>query len=109
MAGPEPIVVLVEYQAPRMSPDEAAEVARQSAAVLRSVPGLVEARFLGDFEGGTHCFLLTWTGREAMETYMTSDQMHTVRSAASSFVEGRPTRRIFVDYTLQDRKEHEPA
>lgn len=94
----EPIVVLVEWDATAMGPDEARRMARESLTVLRKVPGLDEARIFGDFESGRHCFLLTWRDREAMERYMLSEAMHAVRGAALPFVSGKPERRVFVDY-----------
>lgn len=96
--GGHPIVVLVEWQATDLSLAQAEEMARSSLEVLRQVPGLDEARIFGDVESGTHCFLLTWRNREAMDRYMASEAMHAVRSAALPFVEGKPGRRIFVDY-----------
>lgn len=93
-----PIVVLVEWQATAMSISQAEEMAHSALAVLRAVPGLNEARIFGDFESGTHYFLLTWRDRASMERYMASDAMHAVRSAALPFVAGKPGRRFFVDY-----------
>jgi len=92
------LVVLVEWNAPGLRITDAQAVAKQSMSVLRSTPGLLDARFFGDFESGTHCFLLTWKNREAMDRYMASEAMQAVRGAAAAFVEGAPTRRIFVDY-----------
>lgn len=96
------IVVLVEWNAPEMSPDEAEDVAERSRTVFDATPGLLDARFFGDFETGTHCFLLTWKNREVMEQYMASEAMHAVRGSAAPFVSGKPTRRIFVEYGDRD-------
>ncbi len=93
-----PIVVLVEWSAPEMTMEQADDVAAKSKAVFDATPGLLDARFFGDFETGTHCFLLTWKDREAMERYMASQAMHAVRGSAAPFVAGKPTRRIFVEY-----------
>lgn len=93
-----PIVVLIEWNAPEMSPAEAENVAEQSKAVFDATPGLLDARFFGDFESGTHCFLLTWKDRDSMERYMASEAMHAVRGSAAPYVAGKPTRRIFVEY-----------
>lgn len=81
-----------------MSPADAEEMARSSLAALRNVPGLEEARIFGDFESGTHCFLLSWRDRDSMDRYMASEVMHAVRGAALPFVAGKPERRVFVDY-----------
>jgi len=96
--GNQPIIVLIEWQATAMSVADAGEMARSALAVLDGVQGLDEARVFGDFESGTHCFLLTWRNREAMDQYMASDVMHTVRDAALPFVAGKPQRRVFIDY-----------
>jgi quinol monooxygenase YgiN len=88
----------VEWQAREMSLHEAEVMARDALTVLRDVPGLDEARIFGDFEGGRHCFLLTWHDGAAMDRYMASDAMHAVRGAALPFVTGKPSRRIFIDY-----------
>lgn len=93
-----PLVVLVEWNAPDMSFADAQAVAKKSLSVLGSAAGLLDARFFGDFETGTHCFLLTWRDEKAMEQYMASEAMQSVRGSAAPFVVGPPTRRIFVDY-----------
>lgn len=93
-----PIVVLVEWQASDMDEAQAVEMARSAREVLARVPGLTDIRMFGDFESGTHCYLLTWRDREAMDRYMTSDAMQAVRGAALPFVAGKPGRRIFVEY-----------
>ena len=92
------IVVLVEWHAPDMSLSGAEEMARDALAVLRSVPGLDDARIFGDFESGTHCFLLTWHDSAAMDRYMASEAMQAVRAAATPFVKGKPGRHFFIDY-----------
>lgn len=93
-----PLVVLVEWNAPAMDLADAQEMARQSFAVLKSTPGLLDARFFGDFETGTHCFLLTWRDKNSMAQYMASKAMQSVRGSAAPFVVGTPTRRVFLDY-----------
>jgi heme-degrading monooxygenase HmoA len=93
-----PIVVLVEWPGGEMGLGAADQMARDSLVVLDQVPGLEDVRFFGDFDGGTHCFLLTWRSREAMERYMASEAMHAVREAAMPFVAGKPIRRVFVEY-----------
>lgn len=81
-----------------MTPAEAEDVARSSMTVFGETHGLLDVRFFGDFETGTHCFLLTWKDREAMEQYMASQAMHAVRGSAAPFVVGKPTRRTFEEY-----------
>lgn len=98
MVPEQRLAVLVEWNAPEMGLADAQAVARQSMSVLRSTPGLLDARFFGDFESGTHCFLLTWKNKEAMDRYMASEAMQSVRGSAGPFVAGAPTRRIFVEY-----------
>ena len=99
-AGDErPIVVLVEWQAGEMEVEQAEQMARGALAVLADVPGLDDVRLFGEFETGVHCFLLTWSGREAMDRYMASSAMLGVRQAALPFLAGKPVRRVFVDYS----------
>jgi quinol monooxygenase YgiN len=94
-----PIATLVQWNAPRLTPDEARSIASQTIALIGRLPGFVEGRFFGDFESGTHYYLLTWQDRAALEAYNSSEQMLGVRSIAAPFVEGSPSGQILVDYT----------
>jgi quinol monooxygenase YgiN len=93
------LVALVEWNAPRMTLDEARELALGTAAQLRRVPGLVDLRFFGDFEAGVHYYLLTWESRAALDAYMASASMFQIRDLAAPHVEGRPSRRVLIDYS----------
>lgn len=97
--GGSPIVVLVEWQAPSLEPVEARRIAEASLARYREFDGFVDGRFFGDFESGAHFYVLTWRDRAAMDAYAASEAMLAVRSLASRYVEGRPSRRICLDYT----------
>jgi quinol monooxygenase YgiN len=94
-----PISTLVEWQAPRLTPQEAEQIASKTIRMIGRLPGFVEGRFFGDFESGTHYYLLTWESRAALDAYAASEQMLGVREIAAPFVEGRPTRKILRDYT----------
>ncbi|MEA2622488.1 MAG: hypothetical protein QOH61_1398 [Chloroflexota bacterium] len=94
-----PISTLVEWQAPRLTPEEAESVATRTIRMIGRLPGFVEGRFFGDFESGTHYYLLTWQDRAALDAYAASEQMLGVREIAAPFVEGRPSRKILRDYT----------
>jgi quinol monooxygenase YgiN len=99
--GPDagPVVSLIEWQAPSMTPDDARRLADETAAAFRRMPGLVEIRFFGDFESGTHYYFQVWESRAALDAFMAGEAMMRIRDAAARFVVGRPSRRIFADYT----------
>ena len=97
--GAQPIVSLVEWPAEGMSLADARTVAEQTAEAFRRIPGLVDFRFFGDFESGTHYYLQVWRDRGALEAYAASESMFRIREIAAPFVTGRPSRRILVDYT----------
>jgi hypothetical protein len=100
-ANEGPISTLVEWHAPRLTPAEARQLAAGTIERIGQFPGFVEGRFFGDFEGGTHYYLLTWRDRAALDAYAASEQMMGVRELAAPFVEGRPARKICVDYSVR--------
>ena len=97
-----PISTLVEWQAPSLTPADARALAERTIERIGHFPGFVEGRFFGDFESGTHYYLLTWESRAALDAYAASEQMTGVRELAAPFVEGRPTRKILTDYSARD-------
>lgn len=99
MATDAPIVVLVEWRAPTLTPEAARTLAAETAAALRRVPGLLDIRFFGDFAGGAHWYLQTWASAEAHDAYMASEAMFRIRAFAADFVEGRPVRHVYDDYS----------
>jgi quinol monooxygenase YgiN len=94
-----PIVSLVEWPAAGMSPDDARRVASETGAAFRRIPGLLDFRFFGDFETGTHYYLQVWESQAALDEYAASESMFRIREIAQPFVTGRPSRRLFIDYT----------
>jgi quinol monooxygenase YgiN len=96
-----PISTLVEWQAPNLSPEEARTLAQETIERIGHFPGFVEGRFFGDFENGTHFYLLTWRDRAALDAYAASEQMTAVRDLAGPFVQGKPTRKILTDYSVR--------
>jgi quinol monooxygenase YgiN len=95
----EPIIALIEWQAPSLGPAEARRLAAETAAAFSSVPGLREIRFFGDFETGRHFYFQRWESRAALDAYMASESMFRNRKIAEPFVEGPVTRRLFSDYS----------
>jgi quinol monooxygenase YgiN len=100
-ANEGPISTLVEWQAPSLTPPDARKLAERTIERIGRFPGFVEGRFFGDFDSGTHYYLLTWRDRAALDAYAASEQMMGVRELAAPFVEGRPTRKILVDYSVR--------
>ena len=96
---PLPVAVLIQWHAPSLAPDEARILAERTTEAFRRVPGLLDIRFFGDFETGTHWYLQTWATTEAHEAYMASEGMFRIRDLAAPWVEGRPSRRILEDYS----------
>ena len=94
-----PVVALVEWPAHDLDLDAAFRLAAESDKAFRRIPGLLEARFLGDFESGTHYYLLTWRDKAASDSYTQSEQMFSIRTIAEPYVAGKPSRRILVDYS----------
>jgi len=95
----QPVVALVEWPTKDLDLESARRLAVESDRLFRRVPGLLDARFFGDFEGGIHCYLLTWQDRAALDAYIGSEAMFSNRSLAEPHVAGRPSRRIFIDYS----------
>jgi quinol monooxygenase YgiN len=98
----QPIISLVEWPAAGLSLADAKQVAEETGAAFRRVPGLLEYRFFGDFESGTHFYLQVWRDRAALEAYAASESMFRIREIAAPFVTGRPSRRILIDYSDRD-------
>ena len=96
-----PISTLVEWQAPSLTPADARTLAARTIERIGQFPGFVEGRFFGDFEAGSHYYLLTWQDRAALDSYAASEQMVGVRDLAAPFVEGKPSRKILVDYSVR--------
>ncbi|MEX2547983.1 MAG: hypothetical protein WD830_09385 [Chloroflexota bacterium] len=96
-----PISTLVEWQAPDLTPEDARAIARRTIEQIGGFPGFVEGRFFGDFETGTHYYLLTWRDREALDAYAASELMLGVRELAAQYAQGRPTRKILSDYSVR--------
>jgi quinol monooxygenase YgiN len=98
-AGEQAIVALVEWPTKDFGLDAARQLAIETDRLLRRVPGLIDARFFGDFETGVHYYLLTWSDRAAFDAYAASEAMFTNRAIAEPYVAGRPSRKVLVDYT----------
>lgn len=98
----QPLVALIEWPTTGLDPAAARQLAEQSEQLFRRVPGLLDVRFFGDFESGIHCYFQTWTDRAALDAYLNSEEMFSNRKLAEPFAAGRPTRRIFVDYSPRD-------
>jgi len=97
----EPIVSLIEWPSTSLTPDDARRLAAATSAAFSRIPGLLEYRFFGDFESGTHYYLQVWRDREALDAYMASESMLRIREIAAPFVEGRPTRKLLTDYSVR--------
>ena len=100
---PQPLVTLVEWPAAGLTLADAQRVAAETSAAFARIPGLLEFRFFGDFETGTHYYLQVWRDREALDAYAASEAMFRIREIAAPFVTGRPSRRILVDYSVRGR------
>jgi quinol monooxygenase YgiN len=97
-----PILSIVAWRAPRMGVDDARDLAERTAAAFRMVPGLLAFRFYGDFTTGRHVYLQVWRDQSALDAYAASESMFRIREIAAPFVEGRPSRELFTDYTPVD-------
>lgn len=95
------VSTLVEWHAPTLMPDAARSLARDTIERIGRFPGFVEGRFFGDFQTGTHYYLLTWRDHAALDAYSASEQMTGVRELAGPYVEGRPTRKVLSDYSTR--------
>ena len=95
------ISTLVEWQAPNLTREDARVLAQRTIEQIGHFPGFIEGRFFGDFETGTHYYVLTWQDRAALDAYAASQQMTGVRELAAPFVQGKPTRKILSDYSAR--------
>jgi quinol monooxygenase YgiN len=102
----QPVVSLIEWHASRLQPDDARQVAAETAEAFARIPGMLEIRFLGDFETGRHYYVQTWRDRAALEAYMASESMFRIRDIAAQWVDGRPERQILVDYSPRSTPPH---
>lgn len=93
------ITSFIEWQASTMTIEDARQLAERTATAFRMVPGLVDFRFFGDFETGRHVYLQVWTDQAALDAYAASESMFRIREIAAPFVDGRPSRTLFTDYT----------
>jgi quinol monooxygenase YgiN len=100
-ASAGPIVSLIEWHSASLTPDDARRVAAQTSAAFGRIPGLLEYRFFGDFETGTHYYLQVWQDQAALDNYAASESMFRIREIAAPFTEGRPSRRILTDYSVR--------
>ncbi len=98
MAG-QPVVSLVEWPTKGLDLDAARRLAAETMEQYRRIPGMLGARFFGDFEAGTHLYLQVWRDRAALDAYAANEAMFAIRTIAAPYMAGRPTRRILVDYT----------
>lgn len=98
---PGPIVSLVEWHSPSLSLDDARRISAETTAAFGRVPGLLEIRFFGDFATGTHYYLQVWLDQAALDAYAASESMFRIREIAAPYAEGRPSRRILVDYSVR--------
>jgi quinol monooxygenase YgiN len=94
-----PVISHVEWHAPELTLERAHELIGETMAQLRHVPGLVNARFFGDFETGRHFFMLTWQDMAALDAYLMSEEMFLIRKSAMAFLTGRVKRELYVDYS----------
>jgi quinol monooxygenase YgiN len=100
-ATSEPIVSLIEWRSTTLTPDDARQVAAETTAAFGRIPGLLEIRFFGDFDTGTHYYLQVWQDQAALDAYMASESMFKIRDIAAPFTEGRPTRKLLADYSVR--------
>ncbi len=98
-----PVISLVEWHAPAMNPEAARRLAADTTEAFERIPGIIEIRFFGDFESGTHYYLQVWESREALDAYMSSESMFRIREIAQPFLTDRPSRRLFDDYSVRPR------
>jgi quinol monooxygenase YgiN len=105
MAGPGsttdalPILSIIEWHAPSLSVEDAHRLAERTTAAFRIVPGLLDFRFYGDFATGRHAYLQVWQDQAALDAYAASESMLRIREIAAPYVEGRPVRTLYTDYT----------
>jgi quinol monooxygenase YgiN len=95
----QPVIALVEWPTKGLDLAAARRLAAETDRTFRRLPGLLDARFFGDFETGVHYYMLTWRDRAALDAYLGSEAMVSNRALAEPFVAGRPSRRVLVDYS----------
>ena len=100
-ASAGPIVSLIEWHSSSLTPEDARRVAAQTSAAFGRIPGLLEFRFFGDFETGTHYYLQVWQDQAALDNYAASESMFRIREIAAPFTEGRPSRKLLTDYSVR--------
>lgn len=98
-AGAQPVVALIEWPARGLDLTAARQLAIDSDRLFRRVPGLLDVRFLGDFDSGTHYYVQTWRDLAALDAYLASEEMFSNRKLAEPYVAGRPSRTVLVDYS----------
>ena len=98
----EPIIALIEWQAPSLGPAEARRLGVDTLAAFSPVPGLLEVRVFGDFDTGRHFYFQRWESQAALDAYMASESMFRNREIAAPFVDGPVTRQLFADYSPPD-------
>ena len=98
----EPIIALIEWQAPSLGPAEARRLGIDTVAAFSRVSGLLEVRVFGDFGTGRHFYFQRWESRAALDAYMASESMFRNREIAAPFVDGPVTRQLFADYSPPD-------
>lgn len=76
-------------------------LAADTIAAFQHIPGLIEIRFFGDFETGIHYYLQVWRDRAALDAYMASESMFKIREIAEPYLDGRPSRKLLVDYSVR--------
>lgn len=96
-----PLVSLIEWHSTSLTPDDARRVAAATTAAFGRIPGLLEIRFFGDFETGTHYYLQVWQDQAALDAYTASESMFKIRDIAAPYTEGRPTRKLLADYSVR--------
>ena len=94
-----PILSIIEWDAPSLDQRAARVLAERTAAAFRLVPGLLHYRFYGDFVSGRHAYLQVWQDQASLDAYAASESMLRIRDFAAPYVEGRPRRTLFSDYT----------
>jgi hypothetical protein len=97
----QPIVSLIEWHSTTLTPDDARRVAAETTAAFGRIAGLLEIRFFGDFETGTHYYLQVWRDQATLDAYMASESMFKIRDIAAPYTEGRPTRQLLADYSVR--------
>ena len=99
----QPVIAFVEWPTKGLDLAAARHLAAETDRIFQRIPGLLDARYFGDFESGIHFYMLTWRDRAALDAYIGSEAMFSNRVLAEPFVAGRPSRKVLVDYSPQFR------